>query len=241
MKTEGRNAVLELLKTDKNIDKILLEKGAQGSLGRIFAEARKRNTRVQFVDKKVLDKESAEGRHQGVIAFCSDYEYASIDEIISAKTQHGLIILCDGIEDVHNLGSIIRVAECAGANGVIIPSNNSASVTEAVVRISAGAASHIKVAKVNSINRAIDELKKANYWIYALEADGQNIYETELSGNIALVIGGEDSGVKRLTREKCDFTISLPLKGKVNSLNASVALGIAAYEVKFRRAEPAKP
>ena len=231
MKTEGRNAVLELLKTDKNIDKILLEKGAQGSLGRIFAEARKRNIRVQFVDKKVLDKESAEGRHQGVIAFCSDYEYASIDEIISAKTQHGLIILCDGIEDVHNLGSIIRVAECAGANGVIIPSNNSASVTEAVVRISAGAANHIKVAKVNSINRAIDELKKANYWIYALEADGQNIYETELSGNIALVIGGEDSGVKRLTREKCDFTLSLPLKGKVNSLNASVALGIAAYEV----------
>ena len=231
MKTEGRNAVLELLKTDKNIDKILLEKGAQGSLGRIFAEARKRNIRVQFVDKKALDKESAEGRHQGVIAYSTDYIYASVDEIISEKTQHGLIILCDGIEDVHNLGSIIRVAECAGANGVIIPSNNSASVTEAVVRISAGAANHIKVAKVNSVNRAIDELKKNNYWIYALEADGQNIYETDLSGNIALVIGGEDSGVKRLTREKCDFTISLPLKGKVNSLNASVALGIAAYEV----------
>ena len=235
MKTEGRNAVLELLKTDKNIDKILLEKGAQGSLGRIFAEARKRNIRVQFVDKKVLDKESTEGRHQGVIAFSTDYEYASLDDIISAKTQHGLVILCDGIEDVHNLGSIIRVAECAGANGVIIPSNNSASVTEAVVRISAGAANHIKVAKVNSINRAIDELKKANYWIYALEADGQDIYDTELSGNIALVIGGEDSGVKRLTREKCDFTLSLPLNGKVNSLNASVALGIAAYEVIRRR------
>ena len=235
MKTEGRNAVLELLKTDKNIDKILLEKGAQGTLGRIFAEARKKNIRVQFVDKKVLDKESAEGRHQGVIAFATDYEYASIDEIIAAKTQHGLIILCDGIEDVHNLGSIIRVAECAGANGVIIPSNNSASVTEAVIRISAGAANHIKVAKVNSINRAIDELKKANYWIYALEADGQDIYKAELSGNIALVIGGEDSGVKRLTREKCDFTLSLPLKGRVNSLNASVALGIAAYEVIRRR------
>lgn len=235
MKTEGRNAVLELLKTDKNIDKILLEKGAQWSLGRIFAEARKRNIRVQFVDKKVLDKESVEGRHQGVIAFSTEYEYASIDDVISAKAQRGLVILCDGIEDVHNLGSIIRVAECAGANGVIIPSNNSASVTEAVIRISAGAANHIKVAKVNSINRAIDELKKADYWIYALEADGQNIYDTELSGNVALVIGGEDSGVKRLTREKCDFTLSLPLNGKVNSLNASVALGIAAYEVKRRR------
>lgn len=235
MKTEGRNAVLELLKTDKNIDKILLEKNAQGSLGRIFAEARKRNIRVQFVDKKVLDKESTEGRHQGVIAFSTDFEYASLDDVISAKAQNGIIILCDGIEDVHNLGSIIRVAECAGANGVIIPSNNSASVTEAVIRISAGAANHIKVAKVNSINRAIDELKKSNYWIYALEADGRNIYDTELSGNIALVIGGEDSGVKRLTREKCDFTLSLPLNGKVNSLNASVALGIAAYEVIRRR------
>lgn len=235
MKTEGRNAVLELLKTDKNIDKILLEKNPQGSLNKIFAEARKKGVRVQFVDKRVLDKESAEGRHQGVIAFTTDYEYSSLDDIISAKTQNGLIILCDGIEDVHNLGSIIRVAECAGADGVIIPSNNSASVTEAVIRISAGAANHMKVAKVTSINRAIDMLKEAGYWIYALEADGQNVYETQLSGNIALVIGGEDSGVKRLTREKCDFTISLPLYGKVNSLNASVALGIAVYEVVRRR------
>lgn len=149
--------------------------------------------------------------------------------------KNGLIILCDGIEDVHNLGSVIRVAECAGANGVIIPSNNSASVTEAVIRISAGAAQHIPVAKVNSINRTIDELKKANYWLYALEADGKSIYEADLSGNVALVIGGEDSGVRRLTREKCDFTLSLPLKGKVNSLNASVALGIAAYEVVRRK------
>ena len=153
---------------------------------------------------------------------------------MGSTEKNGLIILCDGIEDVHNLGSIIRVAECAGANGVIIPSNNSASVTEAVIRISAGAAQHIPVAKVNSINRAIDELKKANYWLYALEADGKSIYEADLS-NVALVIGGEDSGVRRLTREKCDFTLSLPLKGKVNSLNASVALGIAAYEVVRRK------
>lgn len=154
---------------------------------------------------------------------------------MGSTEKNGLIILCDGIEDVHNLGSVIRVAECAGANGVIIPSNNSASVTEAVIRISAGAAQHIPVAKVNSINRAIDELKKANYWLYALEADGKSIYEADLSGNVALVIGGEDSGVRRLTREKCDFTLSLPLKGKVNSLNASVALGIAAYEVVRRK------
>ena len=232
MKTEGINAVLELLKTEKNIEKIMLEKNPQGSLNKIFAEARKANIRVQFVDRRVLDKESVTGKHQGVIAFASDYEYSNLDEIIASKSEKGgFIILCDGIEDVHNLGSIIRVAECAGANGVIIPSTNSASVTEAVIRISAGAANHMKVAKVNSINRAIDILKDNGYWLYALEADGTDIYKADLSGNVALVIGGEDSGVKRLTREKCDYTLSLPLKGKVNSLNASVALGIAAYEV----------
>ncbi len=236
MKTEGRNAVYELLKTEKNIEKLLLEKNPQGSLKAIFAEARKRNIRVQFVDRKVLDKQSEEGRHQGVIAFSTDYEYASLEDIISAKKANGgFVIVCDGIEDVHNLGSVIRVAECAGADGVVIPSNNSASVTEAVVRISAGAANHMKVAKVNSVNRAIDELKKNGYWLYALEADGEDIYGADLTGNIAIVVGGEDSGVRKLTREKCDFTLSIPLNGKVNSLNASVALGIAAYEAVRKR------
>ncbi len=236
MKTEGRNAVLELLKTDKTIDKILMEKNPQGSLNKIFAEARKKGVRVQFLDKNVLDKQSESGRHQGVIAFSSEYEYSTLDDIIACKGEKGgFIILCDGIEDVHNLGSIIRVAECAGADGVVIPAVNSASVTEAVVRISAGAANHVKVAKVTSINRAIDVLKDSGYWTYALEADGQSIYSADLTGNIALVIGGEDSGVKKLTREKCDFCIALPLYGKVNSLNASVALGIAAYEAVRKR------
>ncbi len=233
MKAEGRNAVLELLKTDKNIDKILMEKNPQGSLKAIFAEARKRDVKVQFVDKKVLDKQSLSGRHQGVIAFTSDFKYSSLDDIISSGS--GFVVICDGIEDVHNLGSIIRVAECAGADGVIIPANNSASVTEAVIRISAGAANHIKVAKVNSVNRAVDELKKQGFWLYALEADGTDIYEADLTGKIAIVVGGEDSGVRRLTREKCDFTLSIPLKGKVNSLNASVALGIAVYEAVRKR------
>ena len=132
---------------------------------------------------------------------------------------------------MHNLGSIIRGAECAGADGVIIPSNNSASVTEAVIRISAGAANHIKVAKVNSLGNAMNDLKSAGFWLYALEADGTSIYSADLSGSVALVVGGEDSGVRRITRERCDATLSIPLRGKVNSLNASVALGIAAYEV----------
>lgn len=229
MKTEGRNAVLELLKTDKTIEKILLEKGAQGTLGKIFAEARKKNIRVQFVDRAALDHESETKRHQGVIAFTTAYEYADLYDLFG--DDESLVVLCDGIEDVHNLGSILRVAECAGADGVVIPSAKGASVTEAVVRISAGAAEHIKVAKVPSVNYAVDALKKAGYWVYALEAGGESIYNADLTGKIALVVGGEDSGVKRLTREKCDGVLSIPLFGKVNSLNASVALGIGVYEV----------
>ncbi len=233
MKTEGRNAVIELLKTDKNVDKILLERGAQGSLGLIFAQARKKNIRVQFVDKQVLDKESESKRHQGVIAFTTDYEYYDLEDIIADKREEGrgFVVLCDGIEDVHNLGSILRVAECAGVDGVVIPKSGSASVTESVIRISAGAAEHMKVAKVGNLNQAVEKLQKSGYWVYALEAGGEDIYAEKFDGNIALVVGGEDSGVKRLTKEKCDKVLSIPLKGKVNSLNASVALGVAAYAV----------
>ena len=232
MKTEGRNAVLELLKTDKTVEKILMEKGAQGTLGKIFAEARKKNIRVQFVDRAALDRESESGRHQGVIAFTTAYEYFDLEDLIAPSEQKdSLIVLCDGVEDVHNLGSILRVAECAGADGVVIPSVKGASVTEAVIRISAGAAEHIKVAKVVSLNRAVEQLQEAGYWVYALEAGGESIYEKDLTGKVALIVGGEDSGVKRLTREKCDGVLSIPLFGKVNSLNASVALGIAVYEV----------
>ncbi|MBO4940049.1 MAG: 23S rRNA (guanosine(2251)-2'-O)-methyltransferase RlmB [Clostridia bacterium] len=237
MKTEGRNAVIELLKTNKNIDKILIEKGSQGSLSLIFAEARKKNVRVQFVDRQVLDKESETKRHQGVIAFTTDYEYYDLEDIIAEKKSDkgGFIVLCDGIEDVHNLGSILRVAECAGADGVVIPKSGAASVTESVIRISAGAAEHIKVAKIPNLNHAVETLQKAGYWVYALEAGGEDIYKENFSGNVALIVGGEDSGVKRLTKEKCDKVLSIPLQGKVNSLNASVALGIAAYEVVRNR------
>ncbi len=225
--------MIELLKTGKTIDKLLLEKGAQGSLGLIFAEARKKNIRVQFVDRQVLDKESESRRHQGVIAFTTDYEYFDLEDILQEKKNEkgGFVVLCDGIEDVHNLGSILRVAECAGADGVVIPKSGSASVTEAVIRISAGAAEHIKVAKVGNLNQAVEKLQKNGYWVYALEAGGEEIYKEKFEGNVALVVGGEDSGVKRLTKEKCDKTLSIPLQGQVNSLNASVALGIAAYEV----------
>jgi len=237
MKTEGRNAVGELLKTNKTIDKLMIEKGAQGSLSVLFAEARKKNIRVQFVDRQVLDKESETRRHQGVIAFTTEYEYFDLDDIIQNKKdpENGFVVLCDGIEDVHNLGSILRVSECAGVDGVIIPKSGSASVTESVIRISAGAAEHIKVAKVPNLNHAIEKLQENGYWVYALEAGGEDIYEENFKGHVALVVGGEDSGVKRLTKEKSDKIISIPLQGNVNSLNASVALGIAAYEVVRNR------
>ncbi len=235
MKIEGRNAVFELIKSGKNIDKLYIERNPQGSLNKIFAQAREAGIRVQFVDREVLDKNSREKRHQGVIAFCEDYAYCDLDDILSGAKEDALIILCDGIEDVHNLGSILRVAECVGADGVVIPAVRSAYVTEAVIRISAGAANYVKVAKVTSINYALQRLKDNGFWTYALEVSGDEIYNTHLTGRTALVIGGEDTGVKRLTRELCDGVLALPMKGKVNSLNASVALGVAAYEVLRQR------
>ena len=248
MKTEGRNAVLELIRSGKNIDKILMEKGGKGSLSVMFAEARKKGVRVQFAEKAALDKESESGRHQGAIAFSTDYEYFEVEDIIAAAEEKnaenavaengksgGFIILCDGVEDVHNLGSILRVAECAGANGVVITKAGCAPVNESVIRISAGAAEHIKVARVSNLRTAIELLKKNGYWIYALEAGEEDIYAQDFTGNVALVIGGEDCGVRKITRSLCDKTVSLPLKGRVNSLNASVALGIAAYEVLRQR------
>lgn len=235
MKIEGRNAVLELLKTEKTVDKIEIARGAEKACGRIFAMAREKGIRVQFADNKALDRESETGRHQGVIAFVSDYEYADFDELLQKKDGTRFVIVCDGVEDVHNLGSILRVAECAGADGAVIPKNKSAQVTGAVVRISEGAANHLKVARVPGVNFAIDKLKESGYWVYGLEADGEDIYQCDLTGDIVLVIGGEDSGLSALTRKKCDKIVSLPLKGQVNSLNASVALGIAAYEAVRQR------
>lgn len=235
MKTEGRNAVLELLRSGKGIDKILMQKGAEGSAGRIFALAREQGVRVQFAERAALDRESETGRHQGVIAYVSEYEYADFAQLLAPSEGARLVIVCDGIEDVHNLGSILRVAECAGASGVVIPKNKSAQVTGAVIRISEGAANHIRVARVPGVNYAIEELKKKGFWVYGLEAYGEDIYAASLSGDVALVVGGEDRGLAPLTRKKCDKILSLPLFGKVNSLNASVALGIAAYEVVRRR------
>ena len=237
MKVEGRNAVYELLKTDKEIDKILVQKDLKDEASkRLINVIRSHKIKLQPVDKYVIEKESESKRHQGFISYVSDYKYFDIDDILNdVKEDNSLIVILNEILDPHNLGSIIRVCECAGADGLIIGKDRSASVSDTVMRISAGALNHVKVARVTNINNAIDTLKDNGFWIYGAEVGGGDIYKSDLTGKICLVIGGEDSGVKRLTKEKCDGIISIPMYGKVNSLNASVACGIAVYEVLRQR------
>ena len=238
MKIEGRNAVLELLKTDKTIDKILVMNGMRDNDSRGVIDAiRQKGCKFQFVEKAIMDKETETRRHQGFIAFVSDYVYADFDEIIKKLEgkEDAFLVVLDGVEDPHNLGSILRVSECAGVDGVIIGKRRSAQVNETVMRVSEGSANHIDVARVTNINATIDELKDNGFWTYALEIGGSDIYKTDLKGRIVIVVGGEDTGVNRLTKEKCDAIITIPMKGKVNSLNASVACGVAVFEALRQR------
>jgi 23S rRNA (guanosine2251-2'-O)-methyltransferase len=234
MKIIGRNAVIEAIKSGQTIDRLVAARdqkdaGAQ----KIINEAKSRGIKVFFYDKEVLDRESAGKKHQGFIAEVTDFKYCELEDILAYAEEKGqppFVLILDGVEDPHNLGSIIRVAECAGVHGVIIPRHRSVSVNDTVVKVSAGAASHVKVAKVTNINDAIEELKSKNVWVYAADMDGDSIYNARLTGAIAFVIGGEGQGVKRLTKQKCDGIVALPMYGKVNSLNASVAAGIVVYE-----------
>lgn len=232
MKIEGRNCVLEALRSENvTVNSLLCEKGKSSD---ITALARKNGVKIQYVDKTVLNKESIEGKHQGYIADVTEFAYCAVEDILTESCDHFVVVL-DGINDPHNFGSIIRVCECAGVDGIIIGRNRQVAVTDTVARCSAGAVSHMKIARVANINNAIAQLQKANVWVYACDMDGEEITKTNLKGSIALVIGGEGSGVSRLTREKCDGIVSLKLKGKVNSLNASVACGIAVYEAVRQR------
>ena len=237
MKIEGRNSVYELLKTDKNIDKILVQKDLKDDASkRLINIIRSNRVKVQLVDKYVIEKESESKRSQGFIAYVSDYKYFDLEDLIyDTKDKDGLIVILNEVLDPHNLGSIIRVCECAGVDGIVIGKDRSASVSDTVMRISAGALNHIKVAKVTNINTAIDTLKDEGYWVYGAELGGGEMYKTNLTGKICLVIGGEDSGVKHLTKTKCDGIISIPMFGKVNSLNASVACGVVVYEAVRQR------
>ncbi len=237
MKVEGRNSVYELLKTDKEIDKILVQKDLKDDASkRLINVIRSHKIKVQIVDKYVIDKESESKHSQGFIAYVSDYKYFELEDILDdCREKDGFVVILNEIMDPHNLGSIIRVCECAGVDGIIIGKDRSASVSDTVMRISEGALNHIKVAKVTNINTAIDKLKEEGFWVYGAELGGPEMYKSDLTGKLCLVIGGEDSGVKRLTKEKCDGIITIPMFGKVNSLNASVACGVVVYEAVRQR------
>ncbi len=235
----GRNAVSEALRSGRNIDTLLVVRGERnGSVGRIIAECKEKGVVIKEVDKKKLDFMCGQGNHQGVAAYAAVHEYSSVEDIFALAEERGeapFIILCDELEDPHNLGAIIRTAETAGAHGIIIPKRRNASLTWAVGKASAGAVEYVPVARVGNLASTIDDLKKRGLWVYTADMDGQNWCETDFSGPVALVVGSEGNGVSRLIKEKSDFVVSLPMKGKITSLNASVAAGILMYEVSRQR------
>ena len=235
MKFEGKNAVTEVLKSDKAINNLLISNSInRNSIVEILELAKKKNVKYQFVDNNILKKYSETNNHQGIIAVGEDFKYSNLEDLINIEKSKCLLIL-DGIEDPHNLGSIIRSAECFGIDGVVIPKNRACQVTETVIKTSAGAISHVKIAKVTNINTTIEVLKKHNFWVYGLELGGRPINEVDFSGNVAVVVGSEGKGIKMQTRLVCDDIVTLQLKGKVNSLNASVAAGIGLYEITKNR------
>lgn len=232
---EGRNAVIEAFRSGKTVDKLYVLDGCQdGPIMTIKREAKKANCIVKYVDKERLDHMSQTGKHQGVIATIAAYEYAEVDDILSLakeRDEKPFIFILDGIEDPHNLGAIIRTAHQAGAHGVIIPKDRAVGLTATVARTSAGALNHTLVAKVTNLARTMEDLKSEGLWFVCADMDGDIMYNLDLKGAIGLVIGNEGEGVSRLVREKCDFRASIPMKGKIDSLNASVAAGVLAYEI----------
>ena len=237
---EGRNAVTELLKSDKDINKIFVQRGEKhGSINQIISLAKSKKIVIVEVDKSKLDVMSQTKNHQGIIAVVPPFEYSDIDEILEyakSKEEDPFVVILDGIEDVHNLGSIIRTAETAGVHGIIIPKRRGALVNSTVSKTSAGAVQYMKIARVNNLNDAIKELKDKGLWIYGTDMEAKNYYyEEKLLGPIALVIGSEGFGISNLVKKNCDVLIKIPMKGKITSLNASVSAGIAIYEVVKQR------
>ncbi len=236
---EGRNAVLEAYRSGKSIDRLYILDGCQdGPITSIKREARKAGTPIKYVTKDRLDQMSETGRHQGVIAAAAAYAYAEVEDILQAAEEKGeppFLFLLDNIEDPHNLGAIIRTANLAGAHGVIIPKDRAAGLTAAAARTSAGAINYTPVAKVTNLVRTIEELKKKGIWFVCADMDGTRMYDMDLKGPICLVIGSEGEGVGRLVKEKCDMTAAIPMKGNIDSLNASVAAGVLAYEILRQR------
>lgn len=236
---EGRNAVIEAFRSGKTVDKLFILDGCQdGPVMTIKREAKKAGTLMKFVDKDRLDQMSKTGKHQGVIAYIAAYEYAEVDDILAIAREKGeppFIFLLDNIEDPHNLGAIIRTANLAGAHGVIIPKNRAVGLTPTVARTSAGALNYTPVAKVTNMAKTIEDLKKEGLWFVCADMDGTKMYDLDLKGAIGLVIGNEGDGVSRLVKEKCDMIASIPMRGNIDSLNASVAAGVLAYEIVRQR------
>ncbi|MCC8059612.1 MAG: 23S rRNA (guanosine(2251)-2'-O)-methyltransferase RlmB [Clostridiales bacterium] len=236
---EGRNAVLEAFRSGKTVDRLFVQDGCKdGPVQTILREAKKQDTIVRYVPRERLDQMSETGKHQGVIASAAAYHYASVDELLeraAAKGEDPFLILLDGIEDPHNLGAIIRTANLAGAHGVIIPKQRAAGLTATVARTSAGAINYTPVAKVTNLKVTIEELKKRGLWFVCADMGGEPMYRLNLKGPIGLVIGNEGNGVGRLVRETCDMIASIPMKGEIDSLNASVAAGVLAYEIVRQR------
>lgn len=237
---EGRNAVIEALRTEASIDKIFIQKGeVDKTLGHIASKARAAGIVVVEADRRKLDGMSRTHAHQGVIALAAVREYVSVDDILAdaaAKNESPLIVVCDEISDPHNLGAIIRTAYCAGAHGVVIPKRRSAGLTSVVAKTSAGAVSHMKVARVPNIPSLLKDLKKQGVWVFGTAADGTaDLYTADLKGPAAIVIGSEGSGMTRLVSENCDFLVSIPMKGRISSLNASAAAAILLYEAVRQR------
>lgn len=236
---EGRNAVIEAFRAGRTIDKLFLLDGCQdGPILTIKREAVKHGSLIKYVPKERLDQMSETGKHQGVIAYAAAYEYAEVDDILQKAKDKGeapFIFLLDNIEDPHNLGAIIRTANLAGAHGVIIPKNRAVGLTATVAKASAGALNYTPVAKVTNLGQTIEELKKEGLWFVCADMDGTQMYQLDLKGPIGLVIGNEGNGVGRLVKEKCDFVASIPMQGDIDSLNASVAAGVLAYEIVRQR------
>ena len=239
MNIEGRNAVIEAFRSGKTVDKLYILDGCQdGPVMTIKREAKKNDTMVKYVTKERLDQMSQTGKHQGVIAVIAAYDYAEVEDILQKAREKGeapFIFLLDNIEDPHNLGAIIRTANLAGAHGVIIPKNRAVGLTATVARTSAGALNYTPVAKVTNLSKTIEELKKEGMWFVCADMGGTSMYQLDLKGPMGLVIGNEGDGVSRLVREKCDFIASIPMKGDIESLNASVAAGVLAYEIVRQR------
>ncbi len=236
MYVAGRNPVLELLKADKQIDKLYILKGdLKGSITKIIGMARDKNIVIQQVDRQKLDSMSQGNAHQGVVALVTGYEYSSIEEILEfarSKGEKPFIVILDGVEDTHNLGAIVRTAECAGVHGVIIPRRRSAMVNQTVYKSSAGAVEHMRIAQEGNIVQVMERLKKEGLWLYGADAAAKETYSnTNMTGAVAIVVGGEGKGLSRIVRENCDYLVSIPMKGNISSLNASNAASILIYEV----------